>query len=69
MKFKLVPKFLSQIQFVISISEQKDREKYIVLFEMCKNGFHNVYGIVPPQYGVELNLHNTNIIIDGVDEL
>jgi|WetSurSiteA1Bulk_404760.scaffolds.fasta_scaffold69017_5 hypothetical protein len=70
MKFKLIPHYIaSSVQFVISISEQNTSESYIVLFEMCKSGFSNVYGTVPPKYGVDLNPNNTHIIIDGVDDL
>jgi hypothetical protein len=69
LKFKFIPHFLTRMQFVISIEEHRNSEKYMILFEIDPSGFHNVYGVIPPEYGIELNSHNTDMIIDGVDIL
>jgi|GEM_PF-7074569 hypothetical protein len=69
MNFKLIPKLLGWIQFVILVYEHGSSQSYMILFEITNNGFHNVYGIIPPKYGVELCEKTTDIIIDGVDEL
>jgi|WetSurMetagenome_2_1015567.scaffolds.fasta_scaffold137872_3 hypothetical protein len=69
MKFKFIPKYLGWVQFVVSIEEQFDREKYMTLFEINRDGFHNVYGVIPSKYGIDIDPNNTDMIIDGVDVL